>query len=236
MTVSNLKAPHPTRTQAAQKLAQHLQSAGARIEQDEQFQESYHLDFTLVRLENVFAHVNLGVHLSTDLEELDAMESFAQVTKRGLVLKALYIEIDEETLNAGGLMVTHGACLSYLFDKRYAQTRLTGLRVFEDCSFQFFDLEETIARLQRQTFEQDTHIGEDMGGRIIAYFTDKGFGFIQTDDERKFFFHIANIVDDELRARLPSYIPGEIIPVDFQYGGNDGKKYPKAINVSFPEA
>ena len=43
------------------------------------------------------------------------------------------------------------------------------------------------------------------------------------------------MVDDELRTRLPSYVPGEIIPVECQYGGHDGKKYPKAINVSMRE-
>lgn len=235
MTVSSLK-PNNGSSPNADKLIQYLKDHGARLEQDEQFAKNYRLDFTLVRLENVFAHVNLGVHLNTAHDDLDAMEAFSQVTKRGLVLKSLYIEIDEETLDAGGLMITYGACLSYLFDKRHSQTRQSGLRVFEDCSFQFFDMEEAIGRLKRQSFEQDTQIGEDMNGHIIAYFTDKGFGFIQTDDERKFFFHIANIVDDELRGRLPSYVPGEIIPVDFQYGGNDGKKYPKAINVSYPSA
>ena len=75
-------------------------------------------------------------------------------------------------------------------------------------------------------------LGAPIQGRIIAYFTDKGFGFIQTDEERKFFFHIANVVDDDLRGELPSYVPGETIDVAFQYGGHDGKKYPKAINVA----
>ena len=43
------------------------------------------------------------------------------------------------------------------------------------------------------------------------------------------------VVDDELRSRLPGYVLGEIIGVEFQYGGNDGKKYPKAINVSLSD-
>ncbi len=217
-----------------EELANYLEKAGARIEYDDQFSDEYGLDFSVTRFEDVYAHVNLGVHITTSLDDLDELEEFAQVAKRGIVLKAIYIEVDHDTIDGGGLLVAFGACLSYLFDRRYAQVRSIGIRIFEDCSFHFFDLEETLERLNRISLDEDLQIGEDMTGRIIAYFTDKGFGFIQTDDDRKFFFHIANIVDDDLRARLPSYVPGEIIPVDFQYGGNDGKKYPKAINVAFP--
>ncbi len=217
------------------ELSDYLENAGARIERSDQFQEQYGLDFSVTRFEHVYAHVNLGVHITTKLDKLEELDAFVQVAKRGIALKAIYIEVDAETIDAGGLLVAFGACLSYLFDRRYSQVRSIGIRIFQDCSFHFFDLEESIERLQRISLDEDLQIGEDLDGRIIAYFTDKGFGFIQTDDDRKFFFHIANIVDDELRSRLPSYVPGEIIPVDFQYGGNDGKKYPKAINVSFPQ-
>ena len=234
MTASTAPSPLGRHAQYARKLAKHLQDAGARVEFDDAFERTYHLDFTLTRHEHLFAHVNLGVHLTTTPEQPQVLEAFTQTTKRGLVLKALYIELDEETLHAGGLLVAQAICMSFLFDRRWAQTRQLGVRIFEDCSFQWFDLDEALARQRRQHVDQDTQIGADMLGRIIAYFTDKGFGFIQTDDERKFFFHIANIVDDELRARLPSYIPGESIPAHFQYGGDDGKKYPKAINVALP--
>ena len=110
-----------------------------------------------------------------------------------------------------------------------------GMKIFEDCSYQFFEVDDTMQRLERMNVDEDLAIGDQLQGRIIAYFTDKGFGFIQTDDDRKYFFHIANVVDDELRARLPGYVLGEIIAVEFQYGGNDGKKYPKAINVSLSD-
>jgi cold shock CspA family protein len=217
------------------ELADYLQDMGGRIEFDEEFERLYNLDFIMTRFEEVHAHVNLGVHITTAFDELERMEAYIQTARRGIVLKALYIEMAEATVEAGGLIVALGASLSYIFDRRWANTRALGLRIHEDSTFHFFDLEESVERLRRMTQAEDLHIGETLDGRIIAYFTDKGFGFIQTDDERKFFFHIANIVDDTLRSRLPTYIPGEVIPVAFQYGGNDGKKYPKAINVTFPE-
>ncbi len=214
------------------ELQQKFEEFGAQLTVDDSFTDLYNLDFTVTRLSDVHAHVNLGVHVTTTRDDLDRINKFAQASKRGIVLKAVYVELSEVAIQTGGLLVAFGACLSFLFDKRFSQNRSVGVRINEDCSFQFFDIDETIQRLERRFVDEDLVIGDDMVGRIIAYFTDKGFGFIQTDDDRKFFFHIANVVDDDLRSRLPSYVLGEIIPVEFQYGGNDGKKYPKAINVS----
>ncbi len=217
------------------QLIEHFRAAGAKLDVDEEFQRTYDLDFTVTRLQHVHAHVNLGVHVTTTVDDLARMQRFAAASTRGIVLKALYIEMAQDVQNTGGFLVAFGACLSVLFDRRHAQIKALGIRLFEDCSYQFFDLEDAIGRLERMHVDEDVAIGDEMQGRIIAYFTDKGFGFIQTDDDRKYFFHIANVVDDELRSRLPGYVLGEIIGVEFQYGGNDGKKYPKAINVSLSD-
>lgn len=223
---------HSPDAELSRRLRGYFERAGAVIDTNERFRDEYLLDFTLTALEDVHAHVNLGVHVTSHADDLGRQQAFLEASKRGVVLKSLYVEIDERTVDSGGLLVGFGTCLSFLFDRRYAQVKALGVRVYPDCSFNFFDLEESVDRLERMSLDEELAVGQDIDGRIIAYFTDKGFGFIQTEEERKFFFHIANVVDDELRTRLPAYVPGEIIPVEFQYGGHDGKKYPKAINVS----
>lgn len=233
--VTNQLSRDDSHRQLTQQLYDYFEEAGAELEVDPNFAERYLLDFTVTRFQDVHAHVNLGVHVTDQVDDQQRQQTFLQAANRGIVLKSIYIELVDSSLSAGGLLVAFGACLSFLFDRRYSQVKSTGIRIKEDCSFNFFDLEENIERLERMSFDEDLEIGEDLHGRVIAYFTDKGFGFIQTDEERKFFFHIANVVDDDLRARLPAYVPGEVIPVAFQYGGNDGKKYPKAINVSMPD-
>lgn len=224
-----------SKARASDTLRQHFERVGARVDSNDEFRKLYNLDFVLTGLENVHAHVNLGIHVTTTSDDLNRMQRFMQASQRGIVLKAMYIEISDVVLNSGGFLVAFGACLSYLFDRRHAQTKSIGMKIFEDCTYQFFELDDTMQRLERMHVDEDLAIGDELQGRIIAYFTDKGFGFIQTDDDRKYFFHIANVVDDELRARLPGYVLGEIIGVEFQYGGNDGKKYPKAINVSLSD-
>ncbi len=233
--VTNKLSKDDSHAQLTQQLHDYFERAGADVELDPNFQQRYLLDFTVTRFQDIHAHVNLGVHVTDSVDDMERQRKFLQAARRGIVLKSIYIELVDTSLNSGGLLVAFGACLSFLFDRRYSQVKSTGIRIKEDCSFNFFDIEENIERLERMSFDEDLEIGEGLHGRVIAYFTDKGFGFIQTDEERKFFFHIANVVDDELRARLPAYVPGEVIPVEFQYGGNDGKKYPKAINVSLPE-
>ena len=216
----------------AERFKYYFESAGATVEVNDQFKEQYLLDFLVTGLQDVHAHVNLGIHVTTEEDDLAQQRKFMQAAQRGVVLKSVYIELSDATSGSGGLLVAFGACMSFLFDQRYSQVDSIGIRVLENCSFNFFDLEENIERLERMSMDEDLTVGEDMTGRIIAYFTEKGFGFIQTEEERKFFFHIANVVDDDLRGKLPSYVPGETIDVAFQYGGHDGKKYPKAINVS----
>ena len=220
----------------AELLKAQFEKAGAVVQSNPHFLETYDLDFTVMAMTDIHAHVNLGVHVTVQQGDLASMQKFSQVAARGIVFKSLYVELSEVASKAGGATVGVAAAMAFLFNRRFQQAKLLGLRIHDDCSFQFFDLGENIERLERVFVDEDLVVGDSMGGRIIAYFTDKGFGFIQTDDERKFFFHIANVVDDELRGRLPGYVLGEIIPVEFHYGGNDGKKYPKAIHVSLTES
>ncbi len=208
-----------------------LQERGFRLDYDEEYDQHYNLKFIVTRIRSIHAHVNLGVQITVDSDNLDTQRKFLEGSRRGVVHKAIYVELDSSNVETGAIPVAISACMSFLFDRRYSHFKCIGLRVFEDCTFHFFDVEENARRLSRHVADSQSHIGQDMSGNIIAYFTDKGFGFIESEDDQKFFFHIANVVDDELRLQLPAYVPGDVLPVMFKYGGSDGKKYPKAVEV-----
>ncbi|MBN1946561.1 MAG: cold shock domain-containing protein [Bradymonadales bacterium] len=208
------------------------ESFGGRVDYDPVYSDLYSLDFVINRLEGIHALVNLGVRTTFSIENLSRQEAFLEAAKKGVVHKSVYLEFDRRNLNQGALIVAYAAFLAFLFDNRYRELKAIGLRIFEDCTYHFFSLEENIRRLRRERHEQTNEYDRQVGGDIIAYFTDKGFGFIEDESAQKFFFHIANVVDEDLRIQLPSYNQGDIIPVEFYYGGSDGKKYPKAVNVT----
>ena len=75
-----------------------FESIGASTSVEETFASAYNLDFTLTRLREVHAHVNLGVHITTTREEPEELAKFAQAARRGVVLKSIYIEISDVAL------------------------------------------------------------------------------------------------------------------------------------------
>jgi cold shock CspA family protein len=211
---------------------EHFTQMGCRIDVDEDYKKLYCIDFGVSRVRGVHAAVNLGLHITRDTDNFARQEVFLEAARKGVVSKSVYVEVCAASVETGVIPVTYAACLAFLFDRRYHHARATGLRIFEDCSFHFFDLEENVRRLRKDIHDAAHAAADLLNGQIIAYFSEKGFGFIEDVEHQKFFFHIANVVDDSLRQSLPSYTQGEIIPVRFCYGGSDGKKYPKAIEVS----
>lgn len=216
---------------AAAMMRTQMERQGYRVDYLPEYDRRYKLGFLVTRIQDIHAHVSLGVQVTTQGDDLALLEHFLDGTRRGVVHKSILIEINPDTLTTGGIPVAIAACSAFLFDRRYGHFKSIGLRVFEDCTFHFFDIEENLRRLRRDASEETSRVGQEMEGSIIAYFTDKGFGFIEAGRDQKFFFHIANVTDDELRLQLPSYIPGDLLPVRFKFGGSDGKKYPKAIEV-----
>lgn len=209
-----------------------VETFNGKIDYDPVYAELYSIDFVVNRFEGIHALVNLGVRVTFQTEDYQAQEKFLEASKKGVVHKSVYVEFARKNLEGGALLIAYAAFLAFLFDQRYRDFRAVGLRIFDDNTFHFFSLEENIRRLRREQHEDSNEYDREISGEIIAYFTDKGFGFIEDDEAQKFFFHIANVVDDDLRIQLPSYTQGDTIPVHFFYGGSDGKKYPKAINVA----
>jgi cold shock CspA family protein len=205
---------------------------GGKVDFDPAYADLYSLDFVVNRFEGLHALVNLGVKVTFKTDDYAAQERFLEAARKGVVHKSVYVEFGRRNVDSGAIRVAYAAFLAFLFDQRYRDFKAVGLRVFEDCTFHLFSLEENIRRLRRERHEDNNEYDQELLGRIIAYFTDKGFGFIEDAEGQKFFFHIANVADDDLRIQLPSYTQGDTIAVQYFYGGSDGKKYPKAVNVS----
>ncbi len=215
----------------AQPFLDYFAEMGARIDADEEFSERYNIDFAVSRIKGLHAAVNFGVHFTHHTDQYEEQEVMVEAARLGVVSKCVFVELCSESCDTGVIPVTFAACLAFVFDRRYQHSKAIGLRIFEDSTFHYFDLEENVRRLRKDQHDSANEIEESLEGTIIAYFCEKGFGFIEEENNQKFFFHIANVADEHLRYSLPSYVQGESISVRFTYGGSEGKKYPKAIEV-----
>jgi len=154
-----------------------------------------------------------------------------EAARRSVVTKSFYIEVCAIHFDTGIIPVTYAAALTFYFDRRFQAAKAMGLRIFEDTSFHYFDIEENVRRLRKESHDAEHHATSRLEGTIVAYFADKGFGFIEEISGQKYFFHIVSVAHEELHQRLLAFNQGDTLPVHFAYGGSEGKKYPKAIEV-----
>jgi cold shock CspA family protein len=137
---------------------------------------------------------------------------FFQVQKKSFIVpKAVYLEADSlADLEQGAATLVYAALLTLVFNRAYKHRRVVGLRLTRNFSFEFFDLEENIRRLQG--FEKVPRtprvvpLGEEaLVGKIINFDKEKGYGFIECSSRpNNVFFHIRNDVDEDVLVQIDS--------------------------------
>lgn len=207
---------------------------GCRLMKDHGLEDRYGVTFVVERLPEVDTVLNVGVAIARSSGDLEHQSQCADTTRRNVVARLLFVELGDEAEEIGAPALVYTALGSLVFDQQYRDLKAAHLHFDADASFRITPLEEQLRRLQR--VDSRAHLPDErLDGTIVAYFADKGFGFIESEDHEKYFFHIAHVEDDELRTRLPGFLPGERVNVGFRYGGHDGKKYPKAVEIQYPD-
>ena len=67
-------------------------------------------------------------------------------------------------------------------------------------------------------------------GKINKFFLDKNFGFIMSDNRQSYFFHLNNVIDDELKQALLNEL-GEYQSVEFQIIQSPNHERPQAVQI-----
>jgi len=184
------------------------------------------IDFCVSRFKGVEQEFHLGICLYCDRPPTLSRPP----EEKGL--KILMIDYGLSDPESGSFQVICAGTYDFVFGRRYRDSSIMGLRVFEDNTYQFFYLE----REAQKKPKRERKLKKRLGGEIIAYFPFKGYGFILSAESReKFFFHMSFIKDPELASSLASYFKGTILPVTFEFEGSDGGKYPRAKRISFGE-
>jgi hypothetical protein len=212
-----------------ERLRTKLESLGCRIYYDQTYDHQYKLDFII----NGFRDVarlpqHIGIQVTAKRDDVAKQREFLQTQKRSFVVpKAVYLEADPEAdMEQGAATLVYAALLSLVFNRTYRNRRVVGLRLSRGFSFEFFDLEENMRRLQ--DFDADRRFAppvseEVLGGRVINFHKEKGYGFIECASRpNNVFFHIRNGVDDAVVARIEAVGEGLMgwqqldIPVTFR--------------------
>jgi hypothetical protein len=182
---------------------------GCRIYYDQTYDHLYKLDFIV----NGFRDVarlpqHIGIQVTAKKDDVTKQREFLQVQKRSFVVpKAVYLEADPEAdMEQGAATLVYAALLSLVFNRTYRNRRVIGLRLTRGFSFEFFDLEEAIRRLQDYEREEplSPQVSEEtLVGNIINFHREKGYGFIACASRpNNVFFHIRNGVDDAVVAKI----------------------------------
>jgi hypothetical protein len=212
-----------------ERLRTKLESLGCRIYYDQTYDHQYKLDFIV----NGFRDVarlpqHIGIQVTAKRDDVAKQREFLQTQKRSFVVpKAVYLEADPEAdMEQGAATLVYAALLSLVFNRTYRNRRVVGLRLSRGFSFEFFDLEENMRRLQG--FDAERRFApplseEVLVGRIINFHKEKGYGFIECSSRpNNVFFHIRNGVDDAVVARIEAVGEGLMgwqqldIPVNFR--------------------
>jgi hypothetical protein len=231
-----------------ERLLTKLESLGCRIYHDQTYDHQYKLDFIVNGFRNVARlPEHIGLQVTANKDDLSKQQEFLQVQRKSLVVpKAVYLEIDPEAdVEQGAATLVYAALLTLVFNSAYRKCRVTGLRLTRGFSFEFFDLEENIRRLQG--FERGPRAphpiqvsDEVLVGSIINFHKEKGYGFIQcVSRPNNVFFHIRNDIDSAVLAKIEAMEETSTgwrqldVPVTFReklIGGSRGHK-PAAFDI-----
>jgi cold shock CspA family protein len=194
-----------------ERLRTKLESLGCRIYHDQTYDHQYKLDFIV----NGFRHVarlpeHIGLQVTANKDDFGKQREFIQILKQSFVVpKAVYLEVDPDAdVEQGAATLVYAALLTLVFNTAYRKHRIVGLRLARGFSFEFFDLEENIRRLQGVTKGHKAPWVDDTGeaplvGKIINFHKEKGYGFIACASRpNNVFFHIRNDVDAAVVAQL----------------------------------
>lgn len=194
-----------------ERLRTKLESLGCRIYHDQTYDHQYKLDFIV----NGFRDVarlpeHIGLQITANRDDAAKQREFVQIQKRSSVVpKAVYLEVDPDAdVEQGAATLVYAALLTLVFNTAHRKRRIVGLRLSGGFSFEFFDLEENIRRLQE--FEQGEHTShimqvsdETLVGKIINFHKEKGYGFIECElRPNNVFFHVRNDVDEAVIAKI----------------------------------
>ena len=141
---------------AEDRICTKLEGFGCRIQRDPRLDHKHKLDFVITNYIDNPNFYSLGVQITTKLDLLDKQEEFLRANQSSRVTtKALYLELlDKIDLDDGGALAVLAAILEFQFNRSYANVKIAAARIYDDLTFQFYDLPARVKQLKERIEEQ----------------------------------------------------------------------------------
>jgi hypothetical protein len=144
---------------AEDRICTKLEGFGCRIQRDPRLDHKHKLDFVITNYIDNPNFYAFGVQITTKLDVLEKQEEFLRANQVSRVTnKALYLELsDKLDLDDGGALAVLSAILEFQFNRSYTSVRISAARIYEDCTYQFYDLPARVKQLRERADEQWKH-------------------------------------------------------------------------------
>lgn len=141
---------------AEDRICTKLEGFGCRIQRDPRLDHKHKLDFVITNYIDNPNFYSMGVQITTKLDVLEKQEEFLRANQASRVTtKALYLELtDRIDLDDGGALAVLSAILEFQFNRSFANVKLTAARVYDDLTYQFYDLPARVKQLRERAEEQ----------------------------------------------------------------------------------
>jgi hypothetical protein len=151
---------------AEDRICTKLEGFGCRIQRDQRLDHKHKLDFVITNYIDNPNFYSLGVQITTKLDILEKQEEFLRANQASRVTtKALYLELsDRIDLDDGGALAVLSVILDFQFNRAYTGVRLSAARIYEDMTYQFYDLPARVKqlreRLEEAQFKNEIAVGQ----------------------------------------------------------------------------
>jgi hypothetical protein len=140
---------------AEDRICTKLEGFGCRIQRDQRLDHKHKLDFVITNYIDNPNFYSLGVQITTKLDLFEKQEEFLRANQSSRVTtKALYLELSEKIdLDDGGALGVLAVILEFQFNRSYANIKIAAARIYDDLTYQFYDLAARVKQLRERVEE-----------------------------------------------------------------------------------
>lgn len=145
---------------AEDRICTKLEGFGCRVQRDPRLDHKHKLDFVITNYIDNPNFYSFGVQITTKLDQLEKQDEFLKANQASRVTtKALYLELGERVdLDDGGALAVLSVILDFQFNRTYLNVRLAAARIYDDLTYQFYDLSARVKQLHERQDEQQAKL------------------------------------------------------------------------------